>query len=54
MFLGSFIIEQKYNIETKVHAMDFTKGDDKDYQALQALVAPVNVTVLGMCVFSVA
>lgn len=33
--------------------MDFTKGDDKDYQALQALVAPVNVTVLGTCVFSV-
>ncbi|KAG0287640.1 hypothetical protein BGZ96_008464 [Linnemannia gamsii] len=39
-------LQQKYNIETKVHAMDFTKGDDKDYQALQQLVAPVNVTVL--------
>ncbi|KAF9129779.1 hypothetical protein BG015_004096, partial [Linnemannia schmuckeri] len=37
-------LQQKYNIETKVHAMDFTKGDDKDYQALQTLVAPINVT----------
>lgn len=32
--------------------MDFAKGDDKDYQALQQLVAPINVTVLGMCSLS--
>lgn len=27
--------------------MDFTKGAEKDYQALQQLLAPVEVTVLG-------
>lgn len=42
-----FNVEQKYNIETKVYAMDFTKGAEKDYQALQQLLAPVEVTVLG-------
>ncbi|KAG0197205.1 hypothetical protein BGX28_009296 [Mortierella sp. GBA30] len=39
-------LEQKYNVETKIYAMDFTKGADQDYQALQQLLAPVEVTVL--------
>ncbi|KAF9019605.1 hypothetical protein CPC16_009712 [Podila verticillata] len=39
-------LEQKYSIETKVYAMDFTKGAEKDYQALQQLLAPIEVTVL--------
>lgn len=39
--------EEKYSIQTKVYAMDFTKGADKDYQALQQLLEPVEVTVLG-------
>ena len=40
-------VEQKYSVETKVFAMDFAKGADQDYQALQQMLAPVNVTVLG-------
>ncbi|KAF8933708.1 hypothetical protein BGZ58_006176 [Dissophora ornata] len=39
-------LEQKYNIETKHFAMDFTKGSDADYQALQQLLNPIEVTVL--------
>ncbi|KAF9351600.1 hypothetical protein BGX26_010429 [Mortierella sp. AD094] len=39
-------LEQKYNIETKYYAMDFTKGADEDYQALQQLLTPLEVTVL--------
>ncbi|CAO3567484.1 unnamed protein product [Mortierella alpina] len=39
-------LEQKYSVETKIYAMDFTKGADQDYQALQQMLAPVNVTVL--------
>ncbi|KAI1292474.1 hypothetical protein EDD11_008724 [Mortierella claussenii] len=39
-------LEQKYNIETKHYAMDFTKGADSDYQGLQQLIAPIEVTVL--------
>ncbi|KAF9183503.1 hypothetical protein BGZ51_004007 [Haplosporangium sp. Z 767] len=39
-------LEQKYNVETKVYAMDFTKGADQDYQALQQLLAPIEVTIL--------
>ncbi|KAF9917097.1 hypothetical protein BX616_001957 [Lobosporangium transversale] len=39
-------LEQKYNIETKHYAMDFAKGADSDYQALQQLLSPLEVTVL--------
>ncbi|KAF9435225.1 hypothetical protein BGZ76_006682 [Entomortierella beljakovae] len=39
-------IEQKYSVETKFFAMDFTKGSDADYQALKQLIAPLDVTVL--------
>ncbi|KAF9957383.1 hypothetical protein BGZ72_001873 [Mortierella alpina] len=39
-------IEQKYNVETKVLAMDFTKGDERDYAALQLLISPIEVTIL--------
>jgi len=45
-------IEEKYSIQTKIYAMDFTRGDDKDYQALQTLLTPIEVTVLGKDVVS--
>ncbi len=34
-------------METKVLAMDFTKGDERDYAALQLLISPIEVTILG-------
>ncbi|GJJ72464.1 17beta-estradiol 17-dehydrogenase / very-long-chain 3-oxoacyl-CoA reductase [Entomortierella parvispora] len=39
-------IEEKYSVQTKIFAMDFAKGDDKDYQSLKTLLTPVEVTVL--------
>ncbi|KAG0224003.1 hypothetical protein BGW41_005275 [Actinomortierella wolfii] len=39
-------IEQKYNVETKVFAMDFTKADDEKYKALKQVLDPIDVTVL--------
>ncbi|KAF9202793.1 hypothetical protein BGZ49_007078 [Haplosporangium sp. Z 27] len=39
-------LEQKYSIETKIHAMDFTKGDDGDYAALKQVLDSLEVTVL--------
>ncbi|KAF9971666.1 hypothetical protein BGZ73_005297 [Actinomortierella ambigua] len=39
-------IEQKYGVETKVFAMDFTKADDAKYNALKQVLDPIEVTVL--------
>ncbi|KAF9167497.1 hypothetical protein DFQ26_004451 [Actinomortierella ambigua] len=39
-------IEQKYNVETKVFAMDFTNADDAKYNALKQVLDPIEVTVL--------
>ncbi|KAF9585785.1 hypothetical protein BGW38_000761 [Lunasporangiospora selenospora] len=39
-------IEQKYNVETKIYAMDFAKGADQDYQDLKKLLDPIEVNVL--------
>ncbi|KAG0231111.1 hypothetical protein B0O80DRAFT_396640 [Mortierella sp. GBAus27b] len=39
-------LEEQYHVETKYYAMDYTKGLDADYQALQQLLNTVEVTVL--------
>ncbi|KAF9104599.1 hypothetical protein BGX27_010021, partial [Mortierella sp. AM989] len=39
-------LAEKYSIETKFYAMDFTKAADEDYQGLQQLLNPLEVTVL--------
>ncbi|KAG0365228.1 hypothetical protein BC939DRAFT_471188 [Gamsiella multidivaricata] len=39
-------LEQKYSVETKHYAMDFTKGSEADYKALEQLLSSIEVTVL--------
>ncbi|KAG0292917.1 hypothetical protein BGZ98_002415, partial [Dissophora globulifera] len=39
-------LEEKYSVQTKYYAMDFTKGSDADYQGLQQVLNSCEVNVL--------
>ncbi|KAG0169324.1 hypothetical protein DFQ28_010301 [Apophysomyces sp. BC1034] len=39
-------LSQKYGVETKTYAMDFTKGDDRDFARLDEIINSVRVGVL--------
>ncbi|CAG8485389.1 6432_t:CDS:2 [Funneliformis caledonium] len=39
-------IESKYQVESKTYAMDFAKGDKKDYENLKEIIEKLNVGVL--------
>ncbi|CAI2169038.1 101_t:CDS:2 [Funneliformis geosporum] len=39
-------IESKYQVESKTYAMDFAKGDKKDYENLKEIIGKLNVGVL--------
>jgi hypothetical protein len=42
-----FASESKYNVSTKTFVIDFTKRDEKVYDALAELLAPLDIGVLG-------
>lgn len=39
-------IESKYNVQTKVLAMDFAANRDSDYTSLASLIAPLDISIL--------
>ncbi|CAG8495033.1 13227_t:CDS:2 [Cetraspora pellucida] len=39
-------IENKYKVDTKMYAMDFTKGDKRDYENLKDIIEELDVGVL--------
>ncbi|RHZ76673.1 hypothetical protein Glove_194g19 [Diversispora epigaea] len=39
-------IEKKYQVDTKLYAMDFCKGDPKDYEKIKEIISTIEVGVL--------
>ena len=39
-------LERKYNVQTRIHSIDFSKGDKESYESLQTSLSNLNVGIL--------